>query len=315
MRTLPLSPRFCGDERKTTAPSATVGTLRRRIAAELRASFAKSGRDGTPDLDARLIVAHAIGCDPSDVVLGEDRAVDEGIVRQAMDFAARRIAGEPVARIVGHKEFYGLDLKLTPATLVPRPDTETLVDAAIDVVEGRWGREAPVRIVDLGTGSGAILLALLCELPGACGVGVDLSREAATTARDNARRLGLAERALFVVGEWSETVGAADVVVANPPYIETGVIATLASEVREHDPRLALDGGDDGLDAIRTIVGDLGRVLADDGSALIEIGSGQGEAVRDIAESAGFAARLERDLAGSERVAIVARRHQSVKSR
>jgi len=297
------------------SPTTAIGTLRRDIAARLRVAFAEAGREGTPDLDARLIVAHAVGCDPNDVVLHEDRAVDDAVARRAMALAERRIAGEPVARIVGHKEFYGLDLRLTPATLVPRPDTETLVDAALAVVEGWWGRDAPIRIVDLGTGSGAILLALLSELPGACGVGVDASQEAVRTVRDNARRLGLAERAQFVVGDWSAAVGVADVVVANPPYIETAVIATLDREVRDHDPRLALDGGRDGLDAIRTIVADLGRILAADGSALIEIGIGQGEAVRDIAESAGFAARLERDLAGSERVAIVARRHQSVKSR
>ncbi len=232
-----------------------------------------------------------------------------------MAFAQRRIAGEPVARIIGHREFYGLDFKLAPATLVPRPDTETLVDEAIAVIDRTRGRDAPVRIVDLGTGSGAILLALLSELPNARGVGVDLSEEAAATARDNARRLGLAERALFVVGDWAEAIGTADVVVANPPYIETDVIATLDAEVREHDPLLALDGGDDGLDAIRASVAGLSRILAADGRALIEIGAGQGEAVRGIAGRAGFSLRLERDLAGIERVAIVAPRHQLVKSR
>lgn len=293
----------------------TIGSLRRQIAARLRDAFAAIGREGTPDLDARLLIAHALGCDSNDVVLHEDRAVSEAIGRQAMALAERRIAGEPIARIVGHKEFYGLDLMLTPATLVPRPDTETLVDAALDLIERRWGRAAPICIVDLGTGSGAILLALLSELADARGLGVDFCEEAATTARDNARRLCLADRAAFVVGDWSEPIGAADVVVANPPYVETSVIPTLEAEVRDHDPRLALDGGRDGLDAIRTIVSDLGRILTADGSALIEIGAGQGGSLRQIAERAGLSVRLVPDLAGIERVAVVARRHQSVKSR
>ena len=239
----------------------------------------------------------------------------EDVRRRALALAERRIAGEPVARLVGHKEFYGLDLMLSPATLVPRPDTETVVDAAVGIVERQWGRAAPIRVVDVGTGSGAILLALLSELPNARGIGLDISGEAVSMAHANARRLGFAERALFAVGDWTHAVGTADIVVANPPYIESGVIPTLATEVRDHDPRLALDGGRDGLDAIRAIVADLGRILAPDGSALIEIGIDQGEAVRQLAEGAGFAVRLVPDLAGIERVAVVARRHQSVKSR
>ncbi len=298
-----------------SAPGSTIATLRRRIAARLSRSLADAGRKGTPDLDARLIVAHAVGCDGNDVVLHEDRCVSDAIERQAMALAERRIAGEPVARIVGHKEFYGLDLMLSPATLVPRPDTETLVDAAIGLIERQWGRAAAVRIVDLGTGSGAILLALLCELPNARGIGIDISTEAASTARDNARRLGFADRAVFVVGDWTHAVGAADVIVANPPYIESSVIPTLEADVRDHDPRLALDGGRDGLNAMRTIFSDLGRILAPHGSALIEIGIGQGEAAGQLAAGAGFSVRLEPDLAGIERVAIVSRRHQSVKSR
>jgi release factor glutamine methyltransferase len=302
-------------ERRVTGSGITIAALRRRMAGRLRQAFTESGRTGTPDLDARLLLAHALGCDPNDVVLHEDRIVDDAIAEQATELAARRIAGEPVARIVGNKEFYGLDLMLSPATLVPRPDTETVVDAAIAVVEGSWGRDAAVRIVDLGTGSGAILLALLSELTNAHGLGVDISMEAAATARHNARRLGLADRAAFVVGDWSGPVGVVDVIVVNPPYINSDVVVTLDREVRDHDPRLALDGGRDGLGAIRAIFMDLERTLAADGSALIEIGIGQGEAVREIADLAGFSVRLEPDLAGIERVAVVSRRHQLVKSR
>ena len=212
------------------------------------------------------------------------------------------------ARIVGHKEFYGLDLKLTPATLVPRPETETVVDAALAVVDRRWGRDASVRIVDLGTGSGAILLALLSELPNAAGLGTDIAFAAILTARDNARRLGLAGRTTFVVGDWTGPLGApVDVVVANPPYIESEAIAVLAPEVRDHDPRRALDGGADGLAAIDAIVSGLGRIVGRDGVGLVEIGLGQGEAVRGRAARAGFAVDLTRDLAGIDRVATLSR--------
>ena len=298
------------------AEPLTVAAVRRRMARRLRDAFAETGRAGTPDLDARLLLAHALGCDPNDVVLRDDRIVDDELVNRAMALLRRRIAGEPVARIAGHKEFYGLDLVLSPATLVPRPDTETVVDAAIAVVDCGRGRDAALRIADLGTGSGALLLSLLWKFPNARGVGVDLSWEATATARHNARRLGLAGRAAFVVGDWSTSIrGVVDVIVANPPYVESGVIGALDREVRDHDPQLALDGGPDGLTAIRVIFADLGRVLALDGCAFIEIGAGQGGQVRDIAGAAGFAVRLERDLAGTERVAVVSRQHQLVKSR
>ncbi len=291
-----------------TDVSLTIAALRREIAARLRQAFVETGREGTPDLDARLLVAHVLGCDPGDVILHDERAVGPEIEAAAVALAERRIAGEPVARIVGHKEFYGLDLKLTPATLVPRPETETLVDVALGLVERRWGRDAAVRIVDVGTGSGAILLALLSELPNAQGLGTDISLEAVATARDNARRLGLLGRAGFVVGDWLEPVAApVGVIVANPPYIQSDAIAGLAPEVRDHDPGRALDGGGDGLEAIRVILSCLPGVLSEDGAALIEIGAGQGEAVRALAAAARLAARLEPDLAGIDRVAVVTR--------
>ncbi|MEX0852682.1 MAG: peptide chain release factor N(5)-glutamine methyltransferase, partial [Bauldia sp.] len=287
----------------------TIGALRRAIAARLRRAFAEPGRAGAPDLDARLIVAQAAGLDPGEVALRDDEAVAAEAAAVAMAFALRRIAGEPVARILGHKEFHDLDFTLSPETLVPRPDTETLVDAALAAVERQWGRDAPILIADLGTGSGAILLALLTELPNARGLGTDVSMGAIVTARDNARRLGLTSRAAFAVGDWLEPVGSpVDVVVANPPYIESGTIARLEPEVRDHDPRRALDGGADGLAAIRAIVSALGRVLGGDGVGLIEIGAGQRQQVESLAAAAGFAIRFERDLAGIDRVAVLSQR-------
>jgi release factor glutamine methyltransferase len=293
------------DAPAVSASDLTVGSLRRRIAARL----ARSGRTGTPDLDASLLIAHARGGDAGTLLLDEDRAVDRATAAAAMALAERRVAGEPVARIVGHKAFYGIDLALSPATLVPRPDTETVVEAALEILrrDGRTG--APIRILDPGTGSGAILLALLAELPTAGGVGTDISTDAIATARDNARRLGLADRAAFVVGDWLRPVGARfDIVAANPPYVVQAGIASLEPEVRDHDPVLALDGGADGLAAIAAILGDLDGALATGGAALVEIGMGQGPAVAGLADAVGFAAAFRRDLAGIERVAVLRRR-------
>ena len=194
---------------------------------------------------------------------------------------------------------------LSPETLVPRPDTETLVAAVLATVD----REAAPAILDLGTGSGAILLALLTELPNATGVGVDLSAVALATAAKNAELIGIARRVQFREGSW--TVGIErrfDLIVSNPPYIASGEIATLPVEVRDHDPHLALDGGRDGLDAIRAILSDLERVLAENGAAYIEIGFGQAGAVAQLAAEKAFTTAFRRDLAGIDRVAILRRK-------
>ncbi|KMO27620.1 SAM-dependent methyltransferase, partial [Methylobacterium tarhaniae] len=172
-------------------------------------------------------------------------------------------AGEPVARIIGAWEFWGLPFGLSSDTLVPRPDTETLVEAALGL---GLGPDAPHRLADLGTGSGCILVALLTEWPQAVGLGIDRSPGACVTARANAARNGVADRAAFAVGDWASALsGPFDVVVANPPYIASEVIAGLSGEVRDHDPRLALDGGADGLDAYRTILAQVPRLLAPGG--------------------------------------------------
>ena len=278
--------------------AGTVADLRHEIAGAIAPTSPTAG------LDARLIVAHVIGCTANEVLLRDDDMVRADAALRARTLARRRLAGEPIARIVGAKEFYGLDLALSPETLVPRPDTEALVDAVLAVVD----REMAPAILDLGTGSGAILLALLSQLPNATGVGVDLSEGAVATAGGNARRLGLAERATFSIGDWARAIDRRfDLVVANPPYIESGAIAGLPVEVRDHDPHLALDGGADGLDAIRAILSDLPRVLADGGAAFIEIGFDQAAAVKALAAKGGFACAFRRDLAGIDRVAILSR--------
>jgi release factor glutamine methyltransferase len=275
----------------------TVAELRREIAATLTNSDSSA-------LDARLIVAHALGMAPDAVLFHDDDAIGGAAMVRARNLAHRRAQGEPVARIVGEKEFYGLTFGLSPDTLVPRPDTEALVDAVVELVD----RDSAVAILDLGTGSGAILLALLSQLPNAAGVGVDISAGAIATAAGNARRFGLDSRAAFAVGNWASGITTEfAVVVSNPPYIAHGEIAGLPVEVRDHDPHVSLDGGDDGLDAIRAILSDIERVLAPSGAAFVEIGFGQADAVASLAAKHGFKTTFRRDLAGIERVAILSR--------
>jgi release factor glutamine methyltransferase len=229
-------------------------------------------------------------------------SADEAAVFEAL--VARRIAGEPVARILGEKEFWGLPFPLSPAVLVPRPDTETLVAAALSVAP----RDKEISVLDIGTGSGAILVALLSELPRARGVGSDISPGALAVAAENAARLGVAERCRFVGTSWADAVGGAyNLIVANPPYIPTGTIAELDSDVRVFDPALALDGGPDGLDGHRAVLAAIGRLLAPGGHGFVEIGAGQGPEFRVLAERAGFTIRFRHDLAGIERVAEISR--------
>jgi release factor glutamine methyltransferase len=278
--------------------SQTIAALRREIAGKLAATSDSAA------LDARMLVAHAMGITPDAVLFRDEEAVGSAVVVRAMNLAQRRMRGEPLARIVGEKEFYGLTFMVSPATLVPRPDTETVVDAVLGLVD----RDAAVAILDLGTGSGAILLALLSQLPNAVGVGIDASADALATAADNAARLGLEKRAAFAVGDWAKGLTTQfAVVVSNPPYIAHDEIATLAVDVRDYDPHMALDGGNDGLDAYRAILSDLSRVLADGGVAFLEIGFGQAGAVAEQAAENGFRATFRRDLAGIERVAILSR--------
>jgi release factor glutamine methyltransferase len=266
----------------TATETTTIATLRRALAQ----AFRDQGLD-TPELDARVLVAHALGLDHA-ALIAQDTCALTGAERDAVAaLAARRLAHEPVARIVGRREFWGLDLALNPATLVPRPDTETIVEAALSAVADRG---APWRLADLGTGSGALLLALLSELPAAHGIGTDVSVAALRCARRNAAALGLAPRTRWIACDFASALrGPFDLVVSNPPYVASAEIARLPPEVRDFDPRAALDGGADGLAAYRAVAAAARRILSPDGTFVLELGVGQIEGVVGVMREAGLA--------------------------
>ncbi len=243
----------------------------------------------TPALDGRLLLGAVLDLDLTGLIAAADRILTGDEAARVSLLARRRLGGEPVARILGHKEFWGLPLALSPATLVPRPDTETIIEAALEILRGEQRLQAPLRIADIGTGSGAILLALLSELPNAIGTGTDIAVEALTTARHNAQEVGLSERSFFIACDYASGAhGPFDLIVSNPPYIPSGEIAGLSIEVREHDPRLALDGGADGLDAYRAIIPAAFALLSAGGLLIVEVGQGQHAAVAELMAAAGF---------------------------
>jgi release factor glutamine methyltransferase len=212
-----------------------------------------------------------------------------GDAAQLEELVRRRLGGEPADRVTGRRGFWTLDLKVTQDVLSPRSDTETVVRAALHDVKNRPAKPQPMRILDLGTGSGAILLALLSSLPIAHGLGVDISEKALTVARENAERNGLADRALFQTGDWATGLeGQFDIIVSNPPYIPAADIAGLDREVRDFDPHLALDGGADGLEPYRIILSQIAPYLAPEGLIVLEFGSGQGASIEAIAQGFGF---------------------------
>lgn len=256
--------------------------------------------------EARLLLLSGLGLRAVDLISAPDALLGEGAGRLA-NFAARRLAGEPLSRILGKREFWSLEFIVTPDVLDPRADTETLVEAAVAAFKAR--RDEALRIVDFGTGSGALLCALLSEFPRASGIGVDISEAAAAVARANVEALGLSARASIVVGSWGEPlIGPVDLIVSNPPYIPGADIDTLDREVREHDPRLALDGGADGLEAYRALAPEIARLLAPDGRYVLEFGLGQARDVSAIMSAAGLRVDATlRDLAGIER-GIIGRR-------
>jgi release factor glutamine methyltransferase len=260
----------------------TVDEARRILAAR----FKSAGIDST-ELDARLLVGAAFKLDLTGLITSASRVVTDTEAAQIESFATRRLGGEPVARILGQKEFWGLPLKLSAETLVPRPDTETVVELALQVVSES---ARPIRIADLGTGTGAILLALLHELPDARGVGTDVSLEALTTAKRNAADLGLGARTAFVACDYAAALaGPFDLIVSNPPYIPSADIAHLAIEVREHDPLRALDGGADGLAAYRALIPQAAALLAPGGALVLEGGQGQNGPIAALMAAAGLA--------------------------
>jgi release factor glutamine methyltransferase len=282
-----------------------TGQTRRAALKEAVTAMKAAGVD-MPVLDARLIVQHVLGIDWNALFLQPDRplADDE---RARLDAAlSRRAAFEPVSRIVGRRHFWTLDLAVSPATLDPRADTETVIEAIVTAIPDRT---TTLRILDFGTGTGALLLALLAEYPNATGVGVDLSAEAADVARGNAASHNLAARATFVVCHWAAAVtGQFDLIVSNPPYIPHADLAGLPPDVRDYDPHLALNGGADGLDAYREIFTAIPALLAPEGLVAVEIGAGQSDAVSAIAQEAGLVLSTKRaDFGGIERALLFKR--------
>ncbi len=266
----------------------------------------------TPQREARLLLSLVMDVPVTELVLAPDKRVT---LDEAGRFAAaidRRAEREPFAYIAGRRDFWTLELEVTPATLIPRPDTETLVETALKLL---GHAAAPVNILDLGTGTGAILLALLSELPRAEGLGVDVSGPALEVARRNALRAGLGARARFAISSWwSHVSGVFDLVVANPPYIPTRDIAGLDADVRDFEPHLALDGGPDGLGPYRAIVSGVMQRLAPDGALIVEVGVGQAGDVAALMQGAGLAfTAVRRDLGGIERVVAGARSAQALR--
>lgn len=244
-----------------------------------------------PRREARLLLAFALGTNAAGLL-----ARDMVDPQCYADPLARRAAREPLAYITGHKEFWGLDFLTSPATLIPRPDTETLIEAVLA------SGIAPRSILDLGTGTGCLLLACLHEMPSAFGVGVDLNPAAAHLASRNAQRLGMGNRASFLAGSWANALTYKfDLVLSNPPYIESADIPGLMPEVAAHEPVAALDGGADGLAAYREVIQDLPRILTPDGLTVLELGTGQAKLVSELARQAGFDYALHRDLSGMDR--------------
>ena len=268
----------------------------------LARALAKGGKEPA-QIDARVLLCAALGIDHADLVSNPDCPLGPGAAVVAT-FAARRLKGEPVSRITGRREFWRACFKIGPVVLDPRPETETLIEAVLDYA-ARFSREN-WRILDLGTGSGAILCSLLQSLPGASGVGTDISLGACAIARDNLAALGLAWRGLVVCGDWTHALrGPFDVIVSNPPYVARGEISRLAPEVRDHDPRLALDGGEDGLAAYREIIPVCRDLLAPGGLIALEVGAGQHLAVESLLTGAfGAPVKVRLDLDGCRRVVL-----------
>lgn len=278
----------------------SIEAARRELTQQL-----KSEHLDTPELDARLLVGAATQLDLTGLTVAAQRPLQDSESVLLAALAQRRLRHEPIARILGEKEFWGLRLLLSPDTLVPRADTETVVEAALELLRAAGDPLEPLRIADIGTGSGAILLALLHELPTATGIGVDISSGALRTAKANAERLGLGERSAFIECDYCERLaGPFDLIVSNPPYIVRGDIDGLAREVREYDPRRALDGGSDGLVAYRAMARDIAGLLEPGGAFALEVGQGQADDVSELMQAAGLhTIRPHRhDLAGIPRV-------------
>jgi release factor glutamine methyltransferase len=286
-------------EPRCADPAGTIGFFLCQAGQRLRGAAIEA-----PRLEARRLLAHVLN-KSEEALLRDPRApVPADQAQQFAALLARRIAHEPFAYLTGRVGFWTLDLEVSPATLIPRADSETLVEAALEACPDK---DAALHVLDLGTGTGALLLAVLSELPAANGLGVDLKPEAAALAARNAARLGLAGRARFLAGDWAAALaGRFDLVLCNPPYIESAVIPALMPEVARHEPASALDGGVDGLDAYRRIIADLPRLLAPHGVAVLELGAGQQAALEALAKAADLTPEACRaDLGGIPRALVL----------
>jgi release factor glutamine methyltransferase len=266
--------------------------------------FFRTGGIEEAEADARVLIGHALHLDRARLIAQSDRILEAREVTVISALAARRLRHEPVSRILGLKEFWSIPISVTPDVLVPRPETETVVEAALDFIMRSGLRLEKLRVLDIGTGSGALLLALLNELPHAVGTGTDVSSAALEVARANATRCRLESRCNFVVCDIATGVeGPFDLIVSNPPYIARDEIVMLPPEVRDYDPRIALDGGSDGLDAYRSIAADARRILAPGGRLFVELGAGEDEQVCALFTKAGLSPGVPRnDLGGIPRV-------------
>ena len=265
-----------GDAARAREPDSLRQLLR-----EASARLERAGVDA-PERDARLLAAAAIGCSAAELITRRDCTIELDASCRMLEFVCRRAAREPVSRILGSRGFFGREFALSPATLDPRPDSEVLIEAVLAFVESKGCHSRPLRILDVGTGSGCLLLTLLAELPLATGLGTDISTAALGTAASNARKLGVSDRARFIPARGLEGVaGPFDILVCNPPYIASGDISGLEPEVRDFDPLTALDGGADGLQVNRQIISAIERVVQS-GFAALEVGAGQADAVEEM---------------------------------
>lgn len=284
-------PRTLEPPRRAARPTPTIDQALSDAAAALAACGIAGARR-----EARLLLAHALDMHPDELLM---RAGAEVPLDRFRALVARRAAREPLALLTGRREFWSLPFAVSSATLVPRADSETLIEAAMAAFPDR---RMPLRVLDLGTGTGCLLLAALDVFPAACGVGIDRIPDAAALAWCNAAALGMGERAAFLCGDWTEPLaGRFDLVLCNPPYIPESEIATLMPEVALYEPLSALSGGRDGLDAYRAIFPRLSGLLAPGGAAIFEVGQGQADNVARLAAAEGFAVSARPDLAGIER--------------
>ncbi len=286
----------------TNGLNLEASTERSEALASLEKTFETSGIEN-PAREARISLCAASGISPVALII-DPRAPLGAKASKVQEVAARRATGEPLSRIVGKREFWGLSLAITRHVLDPRPETETIVEAALSILGDR--RDDPLRVLDLGVGSGALLCALLTEFGSANGLGVDISPEAAEVARNNLQACGLSLKAEIREGDWTSGLeGRFDLIVSNPPYIPTSDLAGLPRDVRNFDPWLALDGGTDGLAAYRRILPESRRSLAPGGWLLVELGVGQAAEVAAIANQCGFTdVKTYQDLAGVDRVVV-----------